>query len=195
MNTENYFNIICEFVAEAQILKDRNEPMSKEQIKDWANSCHLRIHSLYEYCLAEAETKLGRKLVFSKYVERDIININLKNKIKIMKTINKPEHYCDHCNKHGLNKGKMNFHELVCSKNPINDRPCFHCQHLDKKEITIYREYYGNREWKRTLSLLYCLKKECFLYTPKNEIKENQFDLGDEENNPMPKECEFYKYK
>lgn len=31
-----------------------------------------------------------------------------------------------------------------------------------------------------------------FLYTPKNQIKGNQFDLGDYENNPMPKECEIY---
>ena len=31
-----------------------------------------------------------------------------------------------------------------------------------------------------------------FLYTPKNEIKGNFFDLDDESNNPMPLTCEYY---
>lgn len=109
-----------------------------------------------------------------------------------MKSKTKEVYYCEHCDKHGLSKLKMELHEKVCSKNPVNDRPCFHCRHLDKKEAEINGNYYNGSEWERKVDLLYCTKKKMFLYTPKNQIKGNQFDLGDDENNPMPKECEIY---
>lgn len=101
-------------------------------------------------------------------------------------------YYCEHCKKHGLNMRLMKYHEKVCSNNPKNDRPCFHCGNLIKKQIEIYGEYYDNSEWNRNVELLYCDTKKTFLYTPKNEIKGNQFDLGDEPNEPMPKECNLY---
>jgi len=108
----------------------------------------------------------------------------------IIKT--KEVYYCQYCKKHGLNKKQMEYHETICVKNPINDRPCFHCENLDKKETEIYGQYFDGSEWSRKLDLLYCKVNECFLFTPKNQIKGNQFDLGDENNEPMPKECKIY---
>jgi hypothetical protein len=110
-----------------------------------------------------------------------------------MKSKTKEVFYCEHCKKHGLSKSKMEYHEKACSKNPLNDRPCFHCKNLDKKETEIYGNYYNGSEWERKVDLLYCTEKKCFLYTPKNQIKGNHFDLGDDENIPMPKECEIHK--
>lgn len=109
-----------------------------------------------------------------------------------MKTQKKEVYYCDYCKKHGLNKSKMEYHEETCFKNPENKRPCFNCHYLEKKETFISGMYSNGLEWERTVNLLHCNKKQHFLYTPKNQFKGNQFDLGDYENNPMPKECEFY---
>ena len=105
-----------------------------------------------------------------------------------MKEINKPVYYCDHCKKHGLSKHKMIYHELVCNYNPDNRRPCFNCQNLTKKEISISKDY-GFGETFETYDLLFCNEKKIFLYTPKNEIKKNFKDLGDELNEPMPRFC------
>jgi len=35
--------------------------------------------------------------------------------------------------------------------------------------------------------------KNEFAIEPKNQIKGNQFDLNEDENNPMPKQCEMYE--
>lgn len=108
-----------------------------------------------------------------------------------MKTKLKEVYYCEYCKKHGLSKYQMNYHESICSKNPENFRPCFNCIYLDKNETTItFDSYLGGVETKR--NLLYCNKKEIFLYTPKNEAKGNQYELEDG-NYPMPKECEHYQ--
>lgn len=114
-------------------------------------------------------------------------------KYENMKTKTKEVFYCEYCNKHGLSKSKMEYHEKVCWKNPLNYRPCFHCINLNKKETEIYGNYYNGSEWTRKVDLLYCIEKKCFLYTPKNQIKGNQFDLGDDSNIPMPERCDIYK--
>lgn len=105
-----------------------------------------------------------------------------------MITKNKEVYYCEHCRKHGLNKGAMKHHENICSKNPVNDRPCFHCKHLGYNDAIAYGSYYGE-ENAINRTLLYCNKRDVFLYTPQNEIKGNQYDLGDDMNERMPKIC------
>ena len=110
-----------------------------------------------------------------------------------MKVKTKQVYYCEHCDKHGLSKNKMEYHEEICFKNIENDRPCFNCSYLCRKETEICGNYYNGEDWNRKVVLFYCSKKECFLYTPQNQIKENWFDLGDCENLPMPKKCEDYK--
>jgi len=109
-----------------------------------------------------------------------------------MKTKVKEVYYCEHCKKHGLNRLAMAHHELICSNNPDNNRPCFHCQHLTKKQTSIFEDYQGQSH-EIFVSLLHCNAKQMFLYTPQNEIKGNQFDLGDEINEPMPRECVRYE--
>lgn len=111
-----------------------------------------------------------------------------------MKTVNKPVYYCEHCKKHGLSKSAMIYHETICFNNPINFRPCFGCNNLQKKETEITGHYYNGSEWERKVNVFYCAKVDSFLYTPKNEIKKNAYDLGDYENNPMPKQCEYMQY-
>lgn len=110
-----------------------------------------------------------------------------------MKTRTKKVFYCDFCKKHGLNKSQMDYHESICSKNPTNERPCFSCRHLIKKETVVYGEYYDGSGWERRVDLLFCNSKKIFLYTPKNQIKGNHFDLGNNSNELMPKECEIYQ--
>lgn len=105
-----------------------------------------------------------------------------------MKTKVKTIYYCDHCNKNYFTKSGCAKHEEVCFHNPTNDRPCFHCEHLTKKQVDYYYEMYDG-EHKRTLELMYCEKLDKFVYPPIVEVKRNFFDLGDYYNDPMPKEC------
>jgi len=109
-----------------------------------------------------------------------------------MKTEFKEIYKCEFCNKLYQSKRFAEQHEKSCFKNPENKRPCFSCENLRKEKTEIYYGYYG-ADGERIVNLFYCGIKECFLYTPQNEIKGNQFDLGDEENNPMPKECSDYE--
>ena len=109
-----------------------------------------------------------------------------------MKTKTKEVYYCEHCKKHGLSKHKMLHHEAICSSNPENNRPCFNCKYLCKKTIEVYIDHYDGSQTERQVDLFFCNKKDVFLYTPKNQIKGNYFDLGDHINEPMPKECEMY---
>ena len=98
---------------------------------------------------------------------------------------------CDFCSKKLFVKGAMERHEINCFHNPVNQRPCFSCNHLEKKETILYDDSPMGGEIERKVSLLYCSAKKIFLYTPKNERKGNWFDLGDELNEKMPTECEL----
>ena len=106
-----------------------------------------------------------------------------------MKVETKEIYKCEHCNKLYQLKHFCEKHEKACKKNPKNDRPCFRCVHLTKKDIEHYY-FVGDRDIKVNFSCLYCDKRKVFLHTPQNEIKGNALDLGDE-NLPMPKECDL----
>ena len=108
-----------------------------------------------------------------------------------MKQKTKEVYYCDHCNRHMLNKGAMNKHELMCYANPENFRACHGCKFLEKKEVEISEDYHGTESY-RKVNLFHCQAKQVFLHTPQNEIKRNQFELGDYSNEPMPKQCDVY---
>lgn len=82
-------------------------------------------------------------------------------------------------------------HEKMCFNNPENYRPCFNCRFLTKKTTEIFgSKYYVYGTG--VASLLFCEKKQIFLYTPKNEINGNHYDVGDGCNIPMPKSCNDY---
>lgn len=106
-----------------------------------------------------------------------------------MKIQTKEIYKCDHCNKLYQIKRYCAEHEIICSKNPVNDRDCFGCMHLEKKETKIsYDTPYG--ESFRTVHLLHCVKIDSFLYPPKVEHKGNMFETEPYENNPMYKQGE-----
>jgi len=115
-----------------------------------------------------------------------------------MKTETREIYKCDHCRKAYQVKRFAEYHELICSKNPDNDRPCYSCTHLIKKEAVIYSghdNYFTSEPVNVKRYFCYCKKKDIFMFTPKNAIKGN-FDHIDEdggnfENHPMPKECDL----
>jgi hypothetical protein len=111
-----------------------------------------------------------------------------------MKIETREVYKCDHCRKLYQIKSSAERHEKLCSKNPKNQRPCFTCIHLDKREATTSGYYFNGNEWERPVKVLFCTAKDIFIHTPQNEIKGNAFDLGDELNEPMPVECERFKH-
>ena len=112
-----------------------------------------------------------------------------------MKTQIKEIYKCDHCNKLYQIKNRCADHELICFKNPANNRACFGCNNLIKKDnqlvYTGYSEVNGDNEI-RSVSLLYCTKLNHYLYPPKIEHKGKWYDTYDIENKAMPKECEHF---
>lgn len=92
---------------------------------------------------------------------------------------------CDHCGKKYFVKWACEKHEKACFYNPENSRPCSTCSNLTKK-TTLVDGYNGND---RQVSLFYCKVKKIFLYPPQVEIKGNAF-FPEEDNYPMPKECD-----
>lgn len=95
---------------------------------------------------------------------------------------------CEFCKKLYQRRKWAEKHELRCSKNPINDRPCFHCRYLIMKDTeVVFCDF--DPDDTALYSLFYCTKKELFLYPPSVEYKRGAYDLGDECNEPMPQTC------
>jgi hypothetical protein len=109
-----------------------------------------------------------------------------------MKTKIKEVYYCEFCKKHGLLKHAMIRHESMCWGNPETDRPCFDCQNMTKSTTEIFSDDGNGNGY---VEVFYCKAKDTFLYTPKNEVKKNWFDLGNERNSPMPKQCDLQDKK
>ena len=106
--------------------------------------------------------------------------------------INKKETYkCEYCLKLYQVKGACERHEVSCHHNPDNNRACYGCVFLEKKNTELYIDHYDGSQGERDVTLFHCSKKDMFLYPPKNEHKGNFFDLGNELNEPMPRECEL----
>lgn len=105
-----------------------------------------------------------------------------------MKKIKTVIYKCDFCNKIYQKEYFARKHEESCTLNPKNFRPCFSCSYLTKKETKVLDDY----ENEKILDLLYCKKKNVFLHTPQNELKNNAFTLDENDNIPMPKECLHY---
>ena len=101
-------------------------------------------------------------------------------------------HKCEYCRKIYQVKRFAEWHEVVCKKNPDNKRACFGCEFLEKKEKTLYEDHPLGGEYEYKRDLLFCKKKEIYLYPPVVEHKGNWFELGIN-NDPMPKECSDFK--
>ena len=112
-----------------------------------------------------------------------------------MKTEVKKIFKCEFCNKLYQVEKACAKHELSCKKRPDYIRPCHSCGVLKKQVETIWAGYgdmYGN-EVERSVSVLYCSKRDCFIYPPSVAAKGNAFDMGDKENIEMPVECSLYE--
>lgn len=105
-----------------------------------------------------------------------------------MITETKEIYKCEHCRKVYQVKRFAEVHEISCMKNPDNKRACFGCKHMNKRDYVLYYDT-PMGEATRTVNLCHCAKKEIFLYPPKVEHKGTSFELGDEFNEPMPKDC------
>ena len=99
---------------------------------------------------------------------------------------------CEFCKKKYFRKYACISHEDFCFHNPVNDRPCFHCRHLCKMEKTIYFDNPDGSESESKYSFLYCEAKREFIHSPQTELKGNAYDLGDDSNYPMPKQCNIF---
>lgn len=109
-----------------------------------------------------------------------------------MKVETREIYKCEYCNKLYQIKRFAEAHETSCHRNPNNYRKCLdNCQNLIKKTATYHFDTYCGED-SRKVELFYCTKKESFLYPPKVEHGKKWFDLGDELNEPMPKECKVY---
>lgn len=108
-----------------------------------------------------------------------------------MKIETKEVYRCDHCRKLYQKKYACENHEAACKKRPDYLRPCHSCRALNKRDATVTIDtYIGEQE--RGVSVLHCAKRDCFIYPPSVAAKGNWFDMGDESNEEMPKQCEFY---
>lgn len=103
---------------------------------------------------------------------------------------------CEYCKKMYQIKRYAEQHEKACKRNPDNIRACHDCVHLYKKDYTLYFDNYSSeheQESERKVNLLHCNEIDSFLYPVSVELKGNAFELGDELNQPMKKECEHFK--
>ena len=107
---------------------------------------------------------------------------------------------CSFCGKTYLLKHMAKYHESICGKNPDNHRPCHDCIFLNKKATLIYSgqdNYNTGDPINVDRDFLYCEAKGIFLYTPKNEARNNYHHVDEDggifENNPMPKLCSLMK--
>lgn len=100
-------------------------------------------------------------------------------------------YYCGFCNKRYVRKHACLEHEEKCSRNPINFRACFNCKHLRKREEEICFDPNDPYEQPLEIKIFYCPQIDSYLYPPKIERNGRCFDLGDESNEPMKKECDL----
>jgi len=108
-----------------------------------------------------------------------------------MKTIENVTIYkCDFCKKELKRKYAMVKHEIKCFHNPVNFSPCFNCSNLEKKEVKYYFDTFQG-ESSKDLNLFHCKLKQIFLYPATSDIN-NVFELGDDFNEKMPKECDLF---
>jgi len=57
---------------------------------------------------------------------------------------------------------------------------------------TIINSGYEDDDGDRTVEVLFCEKRDCFIHPPSVAAKGNKFEMGDKSNEEMPKQCEFY---
>jgi len=119
-----------------------------------------------------------------------------------MKTTLTTIYECEFCGKYYKRKHHAINHESGCKLNPDNFQRCISCSFLEQKEINVHYDkmclgenlgvYYTDGERKQ--ELLYCNKKQIFVYPYWTSNPILQEDIPDEiPNEPMPKECDYFE--
>ena len=111
-----------------------------------------------------------------------------------MKIETKEIYKCDYCKKIYQRKWLCEQHEEGCKKRPDYLRPCHSCKILKKQRAHIWAGYgdWHGVEVERMVEVLFCEKRDCFIYPPSVAAKGNAFDMGDKLNEEMPKQCDLY---
>lgn len=105
-----------------------------------------------------------------------------------MKTKTITGYFCDHCKRLYQRKHFAIQHEINCTKNPDNFRPCFGCSHCKKKTVGVFVQGHNSYCTVGT-SVLFCEKLGTGLVHPKQQRTGFWYDLEDHENDPMPRNC------
>jgi hypothetical protein len=111
-----------------------------------------------------------------------------------MKELTKKVFYCDHCKKHGLNKGSMMKHEKWCDSNPENKKACSGCMYLEEIKARYTVDEGTESEYERESNAFKCTKLDKMLYplvVQRKGLNTRYSVFADQE--PMPKECEHFK--
>ncbi len=98
---------------------------------------------------------------------------------------------CEYCGKIYLSKRFADRHEIRCLKNPDNNRACYGCKHLTKKDTTISTWYYGECG-EKNLTLLHCAVHDRYVYPSRVEHNGTAWETEDLPNEPMPRECSHF---
>jgi len=111
-----------------------------------------------------------------------------------MITETKEVYKCEHCRRLYQRKWLAEKHELSSKKRHDYLQPFHSCKKLKKQKETIWAGYgdMNGYEEERVVEVLFCKKRDCFIYPPSVAAKGNAFDMGDKCNEEMPKQCEFY---
>ena len=71
---------------------------------------------------------------------------------------------CEHCRKVYQIKSFCEKHEPTCWKNPDNMSMCHNCKYIEKKEVDVTEFDTEGYDYQVKKGLLFCNKKEIFIY-------------------------------
>lgn len=110
---------------------------------------------------------------------------------------------CDFCKKKSRAKWAMEYHELRCASNPLNNRPCLSCKNLCRVDAEydtgLTKNEDGDTVW-HSFQAFKCSKLDKIMSHPKVQFFRNKdllsyVYLGDleVEQTPMPTECSDFE--
>jgi hypothetical protein len=101
---------------------------------------------------------------------------------------------CDYCKKKLFRKYAMVNHELLCDKNPINNKACFGCIHLENEEVERYVDGYDGDYQTIKSGCFKCAKLDKLMFTWNAEKRglPEAYPEDFEEQKKMPKECRHF---
>jgi len=121
-----------------------------------------------------------------------------------MKTIENVTIYkCDFCKKELKRKHAMISHESKCDQNPINQKACHFCEHLEtiEKEVE-FEKYHQGDGWcdfepeYKNVKVFRCAKLDKLMFPFSIEKRELHKKWATyEEQEPMPNKCESFEEK